>query len=360
MKIALPLLSAAVLLGFASCTAPGTEAEPVAVRMTAAAPAADLWNSADAAESIRAASCPEGGAAMRGFLPLEITVTGLNAKQVEVLSSRLPAGAKLAGAWELESGDPNFGGLSGLAIEEDIGLLAITDAGGWVRLGLDDGAPSAATIGYMRGATGQFLSGKGENDAEGLTVADGIAYVSFERDFRIEAFAIGTCGAGAKAVEIAPLPDSFDGRSIDANEGPEALMLTPEGGLFAGFEGASSSTSPIARVLASGAAEWTGAKAANPKGFALVAMDSVRLPDGTAREVYLYRAFDPIRGARSVLTWGPGETSQLTLSRPVLTDNFEGLAAEVLESGELRLWIVSDDNFAPVQRTLLYAFDVTP
>ncbi|MEX1249588.1 MAG: esterase-like activity of phytase family protein [Hyphomonas sp.] len=360
MKISLHLLSAAVLLGFVSCAAPETDAEPAAARATGAAPSANLWNSAAAAEAIRAASCPDGGAPIRGFLPLEMTVTALNAKQAEVIAGRLPEGAKLAGGWELGADDPNFGGLSGLALEDATGLLAITDAGGWVRISLENSAPVAATIGYMRGADGQFLSGKAENDAEGLTARDGIAYVSFERDFRIEAFAVGACGAGAKAVEIARLPGTSNGQAIDANEGPEALMMTPDGGLFAGFEGASGSLSPISRVRASGEAEWTGAGAANPKGFALVAMDAAALAGGAAREIYLYRAFDPIRGARSVLTWGPGEANQLTLSRPALTDNFEGLAAELLDSGKLRLWIVSDDNFAPVQRTLLYAFDVTP
>jgi len=360
MKIVLPLITAAVVLAFASCAAPGTEAEPVAARSTAAAVTDDLWNFSSAAHGIRAASCPNGNAPMRGFLPLEMSVTALNAKQTESLASRVPNGARLSGAWELASGDPNFGGLSGLAIEDGSTLLAATDAGGWVRIGMSGGAPSAATIGYMRGASGQFLSGKSENDAEGLAVRDGIAFVSFERDFRIEAFAVGTCGAGAKAVEISALPGTFEGSAIDTNEGPEALVLTPEGYLKAGFEGASNSASPISRVLASGASEWTGQRADNPKGFALVGMDAARLADGTTRDVTLYRAFDPLRGARSVLVWGPGENQRLTLSRPVLTDNFEGLAAEVLETGELRLWIVSDNNFNMVQRTLLYAFDVTP
>lgn len=360
MKIVLPLITAAVVLAFASCAAPGTEAEPVAAGSTAASVTDDLWNFSAAADSIRAASCPDSNAPMRGFLPLEFSVTALSAKQSENLASRVPNGARLAGAWELASSDPNFGGLSGLAIEDGSTLLAVTDAGGWVRIGTSVGAPYAATIGYMRGASGQFLSGKEENDAEGLVVRDGIALVSFERDFRIEAFAVGTCGAGAKAVEISALPETFDGGAIDANEGPEALVLTPEGHLKAGFEGASSSLSPISRVLASGNSEWTGQLSDNPKGFALVGMDAVRLADGATRDVQLYRAFDPLRGARSVLVWGPGESQRLTLSRPVLTDNFEGLAAEVLETGELRLWIVSDSNFNKLQRTLLYAFDVAP
>jgi hypothetical protein len=111
-------------------------------------------------------------------------------------------------------------------------------------------------------------------------------------------------------------------------------------------------------VTGSGTAEWSGIPAANPDGFALVAMDTIGLADGETREIYLYRAFDPLRGARSVLVWGPDDADRLTLSRPVLTDNFEGLAARALETGDLRLWIVSDNNFSKMQRTLIYAFDV--
>ncbi|MFN3910645.1 esterase-like activity of phytase family protein [Hyphomonas sp.] len=267
--------------------------------------------------------------------------------------------ARLAGAWDLDAADPNFGGLSGLAAREDGSLLALTDAGGWVELGLEAGAPATARIAYMRGADGRFLRGKSENDAEGLAYRDGLAVVSFERDFRIEAFALGACGPNARAVRVAALPGAFNGQAIDANEGPEALALTPEGHLRFGYEVAPDNRSPLGGVLADGTADWSGPRAANPCGFALVGMDSVRLPDGSDRDIFLYRAFDPLRGARSVLTWGPGEADQLTLSRPVLTDNFEGLAAGVQANGDLRLWIVSDDNFSDLQRTLLFAFDVS-
>ncbi|MBA3068036.1 MAG: hypothetical protein FP825_06090 [Hyphomonas sp.] len=352
------LASGLSLLTLAACTAPGAEIEPLTAEPAPAA--ALLWQAETAAGAIRAASCPPGDSAPQAFQTLPLTAAPLTPKQADVLSGRLPAGARLAGAWELGADDPNFGGLSGLAVEDEASLLAVTDAGGWVRIALTGGAPASASIAYMRGAGGKFLHGKLENDAEGLAYRDGVAYVSFERDFRIEAFAIGTCGAAAKAVEIAALPAAFEGKPLDANEGPEALTLTPEGHLRFGFEGASTSVSPVGRVLADGSAAWSGARAANPAGFALVGMDSVRLSGGTDLDITLFRAFDPLRGARSVLRWGPGEAGQLALSRPALTDNFEGLAAQTLDSGDLRLWIVSDDNFSNLQRTLLYAFDVTP
>jgi hypothetical protein len=356
MKPTALLAAALSLLAFAACAAPGGETEP----MMAAEPSVEaLWRADTATSAIRAASCPRDDTGASAFQALELTVAPLDEKLKAAVSGRLPVGARLAGAWELDANDPNFGGLSGLAVEDEGHLIAVTDAGGWVRLGIGNGAPESASIAYMRGASGKFLSGKYENDAEGFAYRDGIAFVSFERNFRIEAFALGTCGAKAKAVEISALPASFNERSLDANEGPEALAMTPEGHLRFGFEGASTGLSPIGRVLATGKSEWSGKRASNPDGFALVGMDSVLLPDGSDREIFLYRAFDPLRGARSVLRWGPGETEQLTLSRPVMTDNFEGLAAQPLEDGTLRLWIVSDDNFSNLQRTLLYAFDVS-
>lgn len=350
-----PFAVALALLATAACAAPGAETQPPAAEPQGAA----LWQAGAAAPTLRSASCPPGAPSAQAFQPLQLTVSPLNAKQTEVLSSRLPAAARLAGAWELDAADPNFGGLSGLAAREDGSLLAITDAGGWVELGLEAGAPATARIAYMRGADGRFLRGKSENDAEGLAYRDGLAFVSFERDFRIEAFALGACGPNAKAVRVAALSTAFNGQTIDENAGPEALALTPEGHLRFGYEGAPDNGSPLGGVQEDGTADWSGSRAANPGGFALVGMDSVRRPDGSDREVFLYRAFDPLRGARSVLSWGPGEADQLTLSRPVLTDNFEGLAAGVQANGDLRLWIVSDDNFSDLQRTLLFAFDVS-
>jgi hypothetical protein len=45
------------------------------------------------------------------------------------------------------------------------------------------------------------------------------------------------------------------------------------------------------------------------------------------------------------------------LKLPGTTDNFEGVAAEA-RNGATRLYILSDDNLNPMQRTLLLAFDI--
>jgi hypothetical protein len=350
------LTSAAALLALVTCAAPGAASVS---SVPQAAPKDSSFFYESAAPEIRTKSCAAHTGNPAPFTPIGLLATPLTDTQTAALAKRLPSGASLAGSWELTSDDPNFGGLSGLALAEG-NLLAVTDAGGWVALGLVEGAPASATIAYMKAADGRFLSGKGENDAEGLAWREGLAFVSYERDFRVEAFDLGGCGSAARAARVAALPGDFGGKPVDPNTGPEALALTPEGALVFGYEGAADAASPIGQVLADGTGRWTGRLAENPKGFALVAMDIVRLPSGEAREITLYRAFDPLRGARSVLVWGAGEGQRLTLSRPVLTDNFEGLAAEVLPDGRLRLWIVSDDNFSKLQRTLLYAFDVSP
>ncbi|MNJ62593.1 hypothetical protein D3C77_584390 [compost metagenome] len=47
----------------------------------------------------------------------------------------------------------------------------------------------------------------------------------------------------------------------------------------------------------------------------------------------------------------------IELKLPGLTDNFEGVAAERRAQGT-RLYILSDDNANPAQKTLMLAFDV--
>ena len=116
--------------------------------------------------------------------------------------------------------------------------------------------------------------------------------------------------------------------------------------------------SPLGEVLTGERSRWTGEKAPAPALHGLVGREIVPLPDGTSITLDLYRAWDPVQGNRIRLTWGAEESDRLTLSRPLLVDNFEGLAAEVLENGAIRVWIVSDNNFAGNQKTLLYAFDI--
>jgi hypothetical protein len=92
-------------------------------------------------------------------------------------------------------------------------------------------------------------------------------------------------------------------------------------------------------------------------------VDAVELPDG--RMVVLNRAFGFPQGFTAKLTIFDTATLRpgarivpreiATFAAPALHDNFEGIAA-TQEQGATILWLVSDDNQLPVQRTLLLKF----
>ncbi|MEI6204262.1 MAG: esterase-like activity of phytase family protein, partial [Enhydrobacter sp.] len=90
------------------------------------------------------------------------------------------------------------------------------------------------------------------------------------------------------------------------------------------------------------------------------------LPDGSF--VVLERAFDMVRGVRVRVMQFPGsalkadaivDAEELArLASPYAVDNLEGLAATTGERGETLLWMIADDNFNPLQRSLLLLFEL--
>ena len=56
--------------------------------------------------------------------------------------------------------------------------------------------------------------------------------------------------------------------------------------------------------------------------------------------------------------WQGIEVAKLSSSLPV--DNFEGMAIVPREDGRVTVWLISDDNHASTQRTLLWKLVVDP
>ena len=100
-----------------------------------------------------------------------------------------------------------------------------------------------------------------------------------------------------------------------------------------------------------------GATAPKTIFFGLVALR--QLPGG--RTAYLLRTVDQQLRNRIILRilHGRTEIAKLDLAPPLSTDNFEGLAA-ARRGAVIRFYMVSDDNSAAHQRTLLFAFDWRP
>ena len=358
-------LSAASISGVAACQQSPQSTPALPSQSTGKAETAGTSTFERQLQRLSAASCPEDAESFPSK-PIEIISTAVTPGEPETVSAALPEGVSLAGTWSLTSKDPAFGGLSGLDVLPSGDLLAISDMGAFVTIDLKDNAPTTTgSIAYMLGVDDQMLSGKTEGDSEGLTLVGDFAFVSFEREHRILAFDRGLCDAAARGVYVATLPDQIGETKIAPNRSAEALAyLTDEQSLIVFYEGRARSKIIRGVVDMSGQAAFS-ADRTGFDGYSPVGLDIVSFADGTQLTTNLYRSYDPFRGNRNWLDIAFSEgccdikkSFQINLKRPLLTDNFEGIAGEQLANGDYRIWIISDDNFSASQATLLYAFDI--
>lgn len=298
-----------------------------------------------------------------GWAPLDVKVRPAALSELEAAPRFGPL--TFAGGVALSAKDERFGGLSGLLVEPDGRFHAITDAGDWVRgrLGLDAEGRLAglegAEIAPILDPDGRPLAGKKQGDAEGLArLPDGRLAVSFEQDPRIWIYAGGEAPGPAQVGPAVP-----EGGQLAPNAGLEALA-TWDDALLAGAE-----RSPEGgetwwwRLPLEGEARGPAPAPLAPA-FALVALD--RLPEAFGGDfVAVERLFTPITGVRirlsrvsaAALAAGRYEAELLAeLATPLALDNFEGVSAVETPAG-VRLYLVSDDNFSALQKTLIYAFD---
>ncbi len=328
-------------------------------------------------------------------------IVGLTAKPVPLqalnASRRQVGELNFVGGFQLSSPDKRFGGLSGIDVLDDGNLLAVSDQGDfvWIDLASDGLTPKAARISTMHDAKGDLLRGKTDGDAEGLAVNGGTALVSYERNHRVLAFDLGKCGAAARGAPIVfgaygePLPQAFrDAKAdVDANQGPEPLTVTRDWYLFIGIETKVGGESPLSARPIEARPEFGLRVGGDAPEF--VGLDVLET-GGKSRDVRafsLHRSFSPLAGNAIAIveTYFARELDQASLPariasevdersryrfKPQLArklaelnvlfniDNFEGIAVKELPDGRVRLYVISDDNFSPGQRTLLFVFDV--
>jgi hypothetical protein len=262
-------------------------------------------------------------------------------------------GFHYAGGLVLTSDDTSrLHGLSDLKIDANGRLLAESDEGDLLRarvmldsechlIGVTDGRMT-----FLNGVDGKPLQSKQEADSEGVALlATGDMLVSFEEHDRILVYP-----AKGGPPREAPSPDV----KFPFNLGMEALAAYPKAGPDAYVVGGEASGQTWICKLSGGCV--ADRLVAKPAEYGLVAV--APLPDG--RIAYLVRAWDPVRGSRiSLVLYDPkgAEIARLDLAKPLTVDNFEGLAAVPGQTGDIRFYLISDDNFSPSQRTLLLAFD---
>ena len=244
--------------------------------------------------------------------------------------------------------------LSDLKLVGDDEFITVSDSGDLVRgrLRLDD-AGNLAGLDALRSRRltaldSRAIEQKADGDAEGLALlANGDLLVSFEGDHRIWNY--GTLDA-----ITAPKPVPHPLWDFARNGGMEGLAAHQNKWRVAGEDGGVWDCDPLACLAVS----LPSANAPKDSDYRTTGLD--RDPSGQGYWV-VQRAFTPPMDARARVR-RMGEDGQLgpvlvELKLPGTTDNFEGIAATV-RGDKTRIYILSDDNQNPLQRTLMLAFDI--
>lgn len=259
------------------------------------------------------------------------------------------------GGWALSSDDPRFGGISAIHVSGGV-ATAISDAGVLLRLALP------GTAGFGSVAAADLPQGpmpnrrKSDRDAEAMVVHGGQAWIVWEWRRQVWRYDAASWRARAAARPAAM-------RRLGRSSGAEALVRLADGRFLMLSEtmvpGGLSRALLFAGDPALSAAAELGYRP--PPGFR--ATDAALLPDG--RVLVLNRRFNLWEGLGAALVVvdpaavRPGAVLAgreiARLEWPLALDNMEALSV-TREGGRTILWMASDDNFNPLQRTVLMRF----
>lgn len=267
---------------------------------------------------------------------------------------------RFLGGWRLTSPRSDFGGISALHVTQGR-FLALTDTGRLFRFRMrKDGSIFDSSFIALPAGPGR-KDQKSDRDTESLVVdnAGGRLWIGYERHNAVWRYDSALTRAEAHAEPAAMKdwpwnggPEAMarvaDNRFVIICEEPTGPGETHEALLFAG-EPARRGTR-VTRFLYRG-----------PPGFWVT--DAAQLPDG--RLLILHRDYSLMGGMKAALaTIDPAairagrviDGRELArLQAPLTLDNMEALAID-REAGRTILWLASDDNLSPFQRTLLMKF----
>ena len=286
-------------------------------------------------------------------------------------------GLVFRGGLNMKSATDTFGGLSGIGfVSEKHHLVMVSDRGNFVsgQLIYDEaGSPLSlvgVTIEPIKNSHGDDLPRAYARDAEGLAVIerDGVPFgvrVSFENLTRVADFRLDNGVPGGPAREV-PIPRWLS--DTRTNETLELVCIAPPASPIAGStllitEAVDDGDDGRAAVLLGnrdkGELVYRPGPGTNPT-------DCAFLPDGDllvlergiglltfAARLVRVKAADVHAGAEmqgEVLFEGVGGD----------LDNMEGIAVHRIELGEIRITLISDDNFNDWERNLLLEFSLPP
>jgi hypothetical protein len=271
---------------------------------------------------------------------------------------RRVGGLDFLAGWALASNSSRFGGLSSLHVENGE-VTALSDSGTLFRFALPTSSGrEPLRIDPLRDGPGPPTR-KSNRDTESLVMLGPWLWAGFEKHNMIWRYRRADLGAAASARP--PLM-----RNWRANSGAEGMTRLADGRFLVFAEGSSNNDPLSDLILFDGDPADPRTPAASlhyrrVPGYRV--SDATTLPDG--RLLILNRRFEWLEGFSLVVTIADGRALQAgatiesrevaRLQAPLTIDNMEGVSVTV-ENGRTIVWLVSDDNFFPLQRTLLLKF----
>lgn len=266
--------------------------------------------------------------------------------------------------FQLRSRDPRFGGLSGLTIGADGRLYGVSDAGYWVsaQMIVDSEARLLDLrdwdIQPLRSTTGAPVTDP-LHDAEALARApDGSFLVAFEKVHRIWRYPPPPITFRSLP---APVLTPADVGKAPSNGGMEGIAAFSDGRLLALTEEFQNPDGNFKGWLIEGERVFELSYLPS-EGFRVT--DCAALSNGDV--IVLERRYVPLGILSTRLKLVRATTIQpgsklvgeelIKLEYPLEVDNFEGVAVQEDPRNGTIIYIVSDDNYHPLQRTLLFQF----
>ncbi|MGH1412352.1 MAG: esterase-like activity of phytase family protein [Pelagimonas sp.] len=262
-----------------------------------------------------------------------------------------PHAVQFVGSYTWPASAHHLGGFSGLELADDGKTFTVISDRGDLLTGtfkrrdrkIAGLSTSAAT--RLTDHKGRALKGW-KTDSEGLAIRpDGRVFISFEGEHRVWAY-------GGTQKEATRLPQHQAFRSLQGNSGIEALAINAKGHLFAIPERSGKLTRPFPVWRFNGKGWSQPFSLRRSGGFLPVGADFG--PDGML--YLLEREFTGI-GFRSRVRRFDIDGAKVKREETLFEtgvwrhDNLEGLSVWRDSSGDIRLTMISDDNFRTLQRT---------
>ena len=267
------------------------------------------------------------------------------------------------GGLDLRWDKTGFGGISGLSVSVGGRLTAVTDRGHWFTARIVR-ERTGRLVDLVDAALRPLLDTEGRpvagewRDAEALErLPSGDWLVSFEQRHRVWRYAAQTGGLAGRP---APLPTPRALARAPANGGLETLAPLPDGRVLMLTQSLKRADGALAGWIIGDGIKAIGYRPA--RGFKPT--DAALLPNGDL--LVLSRYFSFLGGFKARLERVPAGAIEAGAALrgaplahfvpPLTVDNFEGLAVTRDADGGTLIYIVSDDNFNFLQRTLLLLF----